>query len=87
MICIGLYLLAAGLLEFLLIHWYRALDYSSRLVVAWFDCWVGIYWDRQKQRLYLFPLPFIGVVVDFGIRRSGEVTTRIGDTGQPKEDL
>jgi hypothetical protein len=34
-------------------------------IFAWYDLWVGAFWDRQKQRLYILPLPCIGVVIDF----------------------
>lgn len=36
-----------------------------RPIFAWYDAWVGAYWDRNKRRLYVFPLPFIGIVLEF----------------------
>ena len=36
---------------------------------AWYDFWVGAYWDRKKRRLYLCPLPMVGVVIQFGAKR------------------
>lgn len=38
-------------------------------IFAWYDFWVGVYWDRAKRRLYILPLPMVGVVVDFGERK------------------
>lgn len=32
---------------------------------AWYDIWVGIFWDRAKRRLYVLPIPMFGVVIDF----------------------
>ena len=32
-------------------------------IVAWFDMWVGAYWDSKNRRLYILPLPCIGVVI------------------------
>jgi len=37
-----------------------------RPVLAWYDLWIGAYWDRERRRLYLLPLPCLGVVLDFG---------------------
>lgn len=36
-----------------------------RLIWAWYDLWVGAYWDREKRRLYVLPFPTVGVVVEF----------------------
>jgi len=33
---------------------------------AWYDFWVGVFWDRQKRRLYVLPIPCVGLVFDFG---------------------
>jgi len=38
----------------------------ARLVFAWYDVWVGAYWDRLDRHLYIFPLPMLGVRLDFG---------------------
>jgi hypothetical protein len=37
-----------------------------RPIFAWYDFWIGLYWDRKARRLYVFPLPMIGMVLDFG---------------------
>jgi hypothetical protein len=42
---------------------------SVKPMFAWYDFWVGIFWDRQKRRLYIFPLPMLGVCVEFGGRK------------------
>lgn len=39
-----------------------------RPLFAWYDLWIGVFWDRQKRRLYVLPLPCIGFVVEFGRR-------------------
>lgn len=41
---------------------------SIRPLFAWYDIWVGAYWDRAHRRLYVLPLPCIGVVISFGER-------------------
>jgi hypothetical protein len=36
-----------------------------RGLVCWRDLWVGAFWDARRRRLYLMPLPCIGVVIEF----------------------
>ena len=36
------------------------------LIVAWYDMWIGAYWDRDKLELYILPVPCVGVVISFG---------------------
>lgn len=39
-----------------------------RPIFAWYDFWVGVYWDRAKRTLYVLPLPMVGVRVSLGTR-------------------
>lgn len=32
---------------------------------AWYDLWVGVFVDTAKRRVYIFPVPMLGVVVEF----------------------
>ncbi len=41
---------------------------SVRLVFAWYDLWVGAYWDQANRKLYVMVLPTLGFVADFGIQ-------------------
>jgi hypothetical protein len=36
-----------------------------RPLFAWYDLWVGAFWDRKQRKLYICPLPCIGVVITF----------------------
>lgn len=35
--------------------------FSIRFFFAWYDWWIGAYWDRSNRLLYLCPLPMVGV--------------------------
>jgi hypothetical protein len=37
-----------------------------RPIVAWYDLWVGLFVDRAHRRLYIFPVPCLGLVIQFG---------------------
>ncbi len=36
-----------------------------RFLFAWYDFWIGWYWDLEKKRLYILPFPMIGFYISF----------------------
>lgn len=36
-----------------------------KFIFAWYDFWVGIYWDQKNHRLYFLPLPMLGIMLEF----------------------
>lgn len=36
-----------------------------KLMFAWYDFWIGWYWNRLAQTLYIFPVPMIGIRIYF----------------------
>lgn len=39
-----------------------------RPIVAWYDMWIGLYWNRSSQWLYIFPIPMCGFILKFNYR-------------------
>lgn len=35
------------------------------MVVAWYDLWIGAYWDRARRRLYILPVPCVGIWLEW----------------------
>lgn len=40
-------------------------NWRTFIIVAWYDMWVGFFWDKKKHWLYIFPIPCIGIVIKF----------------------
>jgi len=38
---------------------------TTRLMFAWYDLWIGVFVDRAKRRVYVFPIPCVGVRIDY----------------------
>jgi hypothetical protein len=41
-----------------------------KLIAKWYDMWVGAFWDSSKRRLYILPIPCVGIVLCFGYEDS-----------------
>lgn len=39
-----------------------------RLIFRWYDLWVGAFVDTQNRRLYVFPVPMVGLMISWGKR-------------------
>lgn len=39
--------------------------FSIKPIFAWYDLWIGAFYDQTKRRLYVFPVPMFGIVIQF----------------------
>lgn len=44
-----------------------------KLLFAWYDIWIGVYWDKKSKRLYILPIPMFGIVISFTKFVEGEI--------------
>lgn len=60
-----------------------------KLLFAWYDLWVGFFYDRGKNWLYFLPFPMVGIILKLPQKRYWLVSNYsgaiIGSTN--KEDL
>jgi len=49
-----------------LIEFIKDLKYTGwSFLFAWYDLWIGVYFDKKKNWLYILPFPTIGVIIKF----------------------
>jgi hypothetical protein len=40
-----------------------------KFLFAWFDFWIGIFYDKSKKWVYILPLPTIGIILKLPVKR------------------
>lgn len=35
------------------------------LLFAWYDLWIGLFWDAKNKWLYILPFPTVGIILKF----------------------
>jgi len=33
------------------------------LIFAWYDLWIGIFYDKKKRWIYVLPIPMFGIII------------------------
>jgi hypothetical protein len=36
-------------------------------IFAWYDLWVGFFYDKKKKWLYFFPVPMFGIIIKINV--------------------
>jgi hypothetical protein len=34
-----------------------------KFLFAWYDLWIGLFWDSKKKWLYILPIPMFGIII------------------------
>ena len=45
---------------------------SVKPIFAWYDLWMGVFIDRPKRKAYIFLLPTLGIVIEWGLSANSE---------------
>ena len=53
-----------------------------RVYFAWYDFWVGMFWDRDKRILYVCPLPMLVIEIRVRARRPNRASRVAQTTGE-----
>lgn len=38
-------------------------------IFAWFDFWVGLFYDQKKRWIYFFPVPMFGLIIKLPLKK------------------
>lgn len=50
-----------------------------KLFFAWYDFWIGWFYDKNKRILYVCPIPMFVIKLDFGIKFKGINLSSVAD--------
>lgn len=45
--------------------YYNKKKIKVQFLFAWYDLWIGLFWDSKKRWLYILPIPMVGIIIKF----------------------
>jgi hypothetical protein len=42
-------------------------------IFKWYDIWIGFYYDRENKTLYFFPIPMLGLKIEFKAKKNQKI--------------
>jgi hypothetical protein len=48
-----------------IVIFYASTNSQVSLLFAWYDIWVGAFWDKKAHWLYILPIPMCGIILKF----------------------
>ena len=64
-----------------------AARWSVKPIFAWYDLWVGIFWDSRKRKLYILPVPCVGVVIEIPMRQNDKAQAQTPGHDDRKKNM
>jgi len=52
------------------------------LIFAWYDFSIGIFYDKKKNWVYIFPIPMVGIVIQ--LKRRCQICNKHDDSVKPR---
>ncbi len=49
-------------------------------IFAWYDFWIGFFWDKKRRWLYVLPIPMVGIVLKFGVQLPADYNIEVSKT-------
>lgn len=41
------------------------INIKIKFIFAWYDIWIGIFIDKSKRNIYIFPIPMCGILINY----------------------
>jgi len=54
---------AIWFIGWLIVDKYGNFNSKISFILKWYDGWIGYFWDKKKRYLYIFLIPFFGIVI------------------------